>query len=140
MEFAADLASVLGSELVVVHARGMYDHAAGWQRPVDADEALAVVRSWCEVLDGRDVAWRPQIVSGPPIDAVLRVADEVDAGMIVVGSHGAGRSDQPLLGSTSHWIVRNSHRPVVVVPPGDNHPHRRLGGGAGAMNTSVADA
>ncbi len=65
-------------------------------------------------------------------------ADDVDAGFIVVGSHGAGNSAAPLLGSTSHFVVRNSHRPVIVIPPADNHPHRR--GGAGAMGDAVADA
>ena len=131
--FGADLAVTLGVELVVVHALGMFNHLAGWETPVEEHEQLAerLLRTeWCAPLAQIDrLRWAAQVAQGSATDAILRVADDVDAGFIVIGSHGAGGSDQPLLGSTSHWVVRNSHRPVIIVPPDDNHPHRRPGVG-----------
>lgn len=141
--FAADLSMTLGVELVVVHALGMYSRAAGWETPVEEHEQEAVSMlntTWCAPLTDIDgLRWRAEVAQGSATDAILRVADDVDAGFIVLGSHGAGNSDQPLLGSTSHWIVRNSHRPVIIVPPDDNHPHRRPGVGDAATDSKECD-
>jgi len=140
MMFAADLAVTLGVELVVVHALGMFNHLAGWETPIDeqAEQADRLLRTeWCAPLAEIDrLRWNAQVAQGSATDAILRVADDVDAGFVVLGSHGAGGSDQPLLGSTSHWVVRNSHRPVIIVPPGDNHPHRRPGVGTSENGAS----
>jgi nucleotide-binding universal stress UspA family protein len=48
---------------------------------------------------------------------VLRVADEVDAALIVTGSHGRGALKAALLGSVSHEVLAHSHRPVLIAPP-----------------------
>jgi nucleotide-binding universal stress UspA family protein len=139
--FAADLAETLDVELVVVHAYGLVGSVGDWKSGVSEHERqidAAMVDEWCAPLAGRTgLAWRWRCVRGSAVDGVLRAADEADAAFIVVGSHGAGNSSAPLLGSTSHYVVRNSHRPVVVIPPGDDHPHRRSG--AGAMSRTVAD-
>lgn len=141
LRFASDLAVKLDCELVVVHALGMYSHVAGWRAPIEGHEfeaASLLHELWCARLDDvTGLRWSWQIVQGGAVAAILRVADEVNAGFIVIGSHGAGNSDQPLLGSTSHWVVRNSHRPVVIVPPDDNHPHRRLGSAAPTPSCTV---
>jgi nucleotide-binding universal stress UspA family protein len=137
--FAADLADTLDVELVVVHALGLYSHESGWQTPIEDHEreaAALLQTTWCAPLhDVEGLRWTARVAHGSAIEAILRVADEVDAGFIVLGSHGAGNSEEPLLGSTSHWVVRNSHRPVVIVPPGDNHPHRRPGTGAAVLES-----
>ena len=129
--FAADLAEMLGVELVVVHAYGLVGSVGDWTDGVEARERAverAVADEWCAPLAGHDaLTWRWECVQGTAVDGVLRVADDVDAAFVVVGSHGAGNSSAPLLGSTSHYIVRNCNRPVIVVPPDDNHPHRRGG-------------
>jgi nucleotide-binding universal stress UspA family protein len=139
--FAADLAQRLGIELVVVHAFGLLGALETWTTPVAEREreTIEVMEStWCASLRERTgLRWRMECVQGHAVAGILRTADETDAAFIVVGSHGAGNSQTPLLGSTSHDVVRNSHRPVIVIPPPDNHPHRR--GGAGAMGVGITD-
>jgi nucleotide-binding universal stress UspA family protein len=137
--FAADLAGILGVELVVVHSYGMLETLGSrdGDRYREIDQLMA--GEWCSPLAERtDLRWRWECVHSDAVGGLLGVAERVGAGMIVVGSHGAGNSSAPLLGSTSHRVVRDSRRPVVVVPPDDNHPHRRRG--SGAMSSVVADA
>jgi nucleotide-binding universal stress UspA family protein len=47
---------------------------------------------------------------------IAKVADELDADAIVLGTRGRGDVTSLLLGSTSHTIVQHADRPVVVVP------------------------
>jgi nucleotide-binding universal stress UspA family protein len=139
--FAADLAERLDVELVVVHAFGLMGALDTWTTPVaqrEAETKEIVESTWCARLgEHPQLRWRSECIHGSATAGILRVADTADAAFIVVGSHGAGNSATPLLGSTSHDVVRNSHRPVIVVPPPDNHPHRRSG--AGAMSAGLAD-
>ncbi len=127
--FAADLAVALGVDLVVVHAFGLVGTFGDWHDGVEERErqvTKALVDDWCAPLAERsDLTWQWRCVQGTPVDGILRAADEVGAGLIVVGSHGEGRSSSPVMGSTSHDIVRLSHQPVVVVPPPADHPHGR---------------
>ena len=48
---------------------------------------------------------------------ILDVADEYEAGLIVVGARGLSTFKSVMLGSVPHGIAQHSHRPVLVVPP-----------------------
>ncbi len=47
--------------------------------------------------------------------AILRAADEVDADLIVVGTHGRSGLDRLLCGSVAESVLQRSIRPVLVV-------------------------
>ena len=49
--------------------------------------------------------------------AILDIADEHDAGLIVAGTRGLSTFKSLLLGSVSHGIAQHSNRPVLIVPP-----------------------
>jgi nucleotide-binding universal stress UspA family protein len=49
--------------------------------------------------------------------AILEVADEHDAAIIVLGSRGISAFESLLLGSVSHGVAQHAHRPVMIVPP-----------------------
>ena len=52
---------------------------------------------------------------------ILDIADEVDASLIVAGTHGTTAVQSGLLGSVSNALVHHAHRPVLLVPsPSDN--------------------
>jgi nucleotide-binding universal stress UspA family protein len=46
---------------------------------------------------------------------VVRISDELDVGMIVLGSRGLGAVRRALMGSVSDSVVRHAHCPVFVV-------------------------
>ena len=56
------------------------------------------------------------LVHGETVKTILQEASDIDADMIVVGSHGKGAMYQLLLGSVSEGVVHKSRLPVLVIP------------------------
>ena len=50
-------------------------------------------------------------------DKIVSLAEEVGAGLIVMGSRGQGGIRRALMGSVSDSLVRHAHCPVMVVRP-----------------------
>jgi nucleotide-binding universal stress UspA family protein len=48
---------------------------------------------------------------------IVRVAEDIGAGLIVMGSRGLGGVRRALMGSVSDSVVRHAHCPVLVVRP-----------------------
>ena len=46
---------------------------------------------------------------------IVRVAEEIGAGLIIIGSRGQGGVRRTLMGSVSDSVVRHAHCPVLVV-------------------------
>jgi nucleotide-binding universal stress UspA family protein len=57
-----------------------------------------------------------ELVPKRPPDAVLDVADRLDARLIVVGSHSESPFKGAILGSTPYKLLHQAERPVLVVP------------------------
>jgi nucleotide-binding universal stress UspA family protein len=47
---------------------------------------------------------------------ILQEAQEWDADLVVLGTHGFGFFDRLMLGSTSLYVLRHGHRATLVVP------------------------
>ncbi|MEZ4267343.1 MAG: universal stress protein [Myxococcota bacterium] len=54
--------------------------------------------------------------NGSASEAIVAYADEVDAGLIVMGAVGARGVRRLLTGSTAKQVGRRAHRPVLIVP------------------------
>jgi nucleotide-binding universal stress UspA family protein len=48
-------------------------------------------------------------------EEIVEVAEEIGAGLIVMGSRGHGRLRRALMGSVSDAVVRHTHCPVTIV-------------------------
>ena len=53
--------------------------------------------------------------SGDPDKEILRTAESIGVGLIVIGSRGLGAISRALLGSVSDSVVKHAHCPVLVV-------------------------
>ena len=49
--------------------------------------------------------------------AIIHLAEEIGAGLIVMGSRGLGGVRRALIGSVSDSVVRHAHCPVLIVRP-----------------------
>jgi nucleotide-binding universal stress UspA family protein len=52
---------------------------------------------------------------GRPDEEIIELAEEIDAGMVVIGSRGLGGVRRALLGSVSDSVMRHAHCPVLIV-------------------------
>jgi nucleotide-binding universal stress UspA family protein len=55
---------------------------------------------------------------------ILEEAEEHDAALIVIGSHGHTAFFELLLGSTTQAVLKSARQPVVVIPPKMRKPRR----------------
>jgi len=114
LQAAVALGGELGDDVVVVFA-----YTVGLLGGEVSDYAAALHEHAREVLDeaksvggeGIDVVE----LERAPAQALIDVADERDARMIVVGSHGEAPLKSVLIGSTPTKLLHLSQRPVLVV-------------------------
>ena len=59
--------------------------------------------------------WEPQVVAGDPADAIVRMAEEREVDLIVMGTHGRTGLQHVLLGSVAEKVVRLAPCPVLTV-------------------------
>jgi nucleotide-binding universal stress UspA family protein len=58
---------------------------------------------------------------GQPVEEILKVADEEDCDVIILGTHGKGFLKQAFLGSVSNSVLLRTQKPVFVIPlPSEN--------------------
>jgi nucleotide-binding universal stress UspA family protein len=56
------------------------------------------------------------LVEGPTVETILKEADRFESRLIVLGTHGHGMLFHALVGSTGAGVVKESKRPVLIVP------------------------
>lgn len=61
---------------------------------------------------------KTRIETGFPFNEILRVEDEEDVSVIVMGSHGISNIKEILLGSVSEKVIRKAKKPVLVIKRG----------------------
>jgi Universal stress protein family len=82
-----------------------------------ARERAATVLDGLDSAVGEGVEVETTVLTGPPARALVQLAQERDATEIAVGSRGFGGLRGAVLGSTSHALLHESDRPVLVIAP-----------------------
>ena len=65
----------------------------------------------------RDVQYQTVLRSGDPADLIVSVAEELEADLIVIPTHGNRGLAAMLLGSVAERVVREARRPVLTIQP-----------------------
>jgi nucleotide-binding universal stress UspA family protein len=111
------LAAELDQKLYIVFGYEPYRGAAEIQDHRAALEELGTEVGNTAVEQAREAGADSELrlIDRGAVDALIALADEVDARMIVVGSYGDSPLKGAILGSTPHKLVHLSKRPVLVV-------------------------
>ena len=76
----------------------------------------ALEEEWCAPLHDAGVPFRTEVLDGTPADALIGIAEQLDADLVVVGRRGHGGLSELLLGSAARALAHRCPRPVVIVP------------------------
>jgi nucleotide-binding universal stress UspA family protein len=68
-----------------------------------------------KMAEAHDVAVETAVLEGDPADTILDYADDIDADVIVAGTHGRSGVRRRLLGSVAERLVRHATQPVLTV-------------------------
>ncbi len=120
---AGRLAQRLGLSVVVAHVQlgavPLVTPGVAVQE-LREDLEVEVMLQAAAALDPLGVPWRMELDSGDPARGLQRIADRVDADLVVIGTRGAGAGctvRRLVTGSVSSMLVHHERRPVLVVPP-----------------------
>lgn len=117
---AIALAKASGAELVLAHVASILGERVADGRSVPnrvPDASRTVLAAAGERARAAGVVTRAELLVGHPPKQLALLAEDVDADLIVVGTHRYRGVKRAVLGSTSHELLKGSTRPVLVVPP-----------------------
>lgn len=95
-----------------------------------ADDALRErARTYTSDLAGRlgaewGVRVEARVEDGSPAGLITEVAEQVNANLVIMTTHGAGGFAPGWLGSVADAVIRHSHRPVLAMPENDAQAHQ----------------
>ena len=119
---AVGLAQQTGSELHVIHVLALpldtHDPSSfepGWRRQLET-RARSELKDEVDTIEASGGAVADTYLGvGRPDAEIVALAEEIGAGLIVMGSRGLGGIRRALMGSVSSAVVRHAHCPVMVV-------------------------
>jgi nucleotide-binding universal stress UspA family protein len=121
---AADLAQKTNSELHVLTVGPDYPLYELSEHPADFEDVLRENRRQAKQMleqqakrieESGGTVKETHLREGRAEEEIVEVAEELGAGLIVMGSRGHGRLRRALLGSISDAVVRHAHCPVTIV-------------------------
>jgi len=123
LDWAIELAASVGASVTVLHSYAIpvvgYPDGALIPTPqVVTGLAEAAQKALETAVAGHrrgSVPLETVLREGEAWEVIVSVADDLDADLIVVGTHGRHGLARALLGSVAEHVVRTSHRPVLTL-------------------------
>ena len=129
-EYATMLAKMSGASIVAVYAAPTLTQYTGFHVPPNTiDSFVGEIVSGAEKAMADfvaehfpDVQVKAEVVVGYAAAEIRSLAENEDADLIVMGTHGRKGIDRILFGSVAEKVVKNSSRPVLTIRPADDLP------------------
>jgi nucleotide-binding universal stress UspA family protein len=122
LDFAREVAEQNGATLLVLHVAPLPISATEMspipQEPFPVWEQVAKARLEkvaIKYLEGRGVSYKIETRSGEAAIGILDQANELNADLIVMATHGRKGMSHFFIGSVAERVIRQSPRPVLVV-------------------------
>jgi len=128
LAIAEDMARVFDAELVLVHVVEpvLYpvDYGLAATATLDLEQearagAQAALEPLADEVTERGVRCSSRLISGTAAAAICDLAAELEAGLVVMSTHGFTGVRHLLIGSTTERVVRRCSCPVLTVKAGD---------------------
>lgn len=122
-DYAVALAKELGATITLAHVYELpvYGFPSGAML-ASVEIATAIMTGAqtatadaCAKRSGSGVDIKPVVREGRASEDIHRIADEVNADLIVIGTHGRKGLSHALLGSVAEKIIRTATRPVLTI-------------------------
>jgi len=118
LRHASEFAQALGDKVVLVFGYAPHGYGGGEveaQREAVKELGEKATAEGAEIAKSESVDHEVELVAEHPVRALMDVARDRGARMIVVGSHGDNPLKGAIIGSTPHKLVQLSETPVLVV-------------------------
>ena len=131
LRLAVLLARTHGAEIVALHVIPVNLPASGrfrsfpnpaLLRPHLRDDLFCSLAGVLQPARAAAVVNRSELREGRPADEILKVAEALPAGLIVMGTHDRGAVHRAVLGSVAETVLRKAPCPVLTVPPAFQAP------------------
>jgi nucleotide-binding universal stress UspA family protein len=121
---ASQIAEACAAQLLLLRAIGGRARETAWEegaervgRDIDSDFRGAAMRYMTDASERVGVPCSTMIGSEDEVTEILGAADSLPSSMIVMASQGRSALTKWRLGSITDRIIRQTTRPVIVVPP-----------------------
>src|SRR5215216_612708 len=126
---AVDVCERIGAELHIVHA--WHSLPTARLRPFMRAELKKLGNELLgegvkKVEDSGGLVSGAHLLEGTAADEILDLAEQIGAGLIVIGSRGLGPVSRIALGSVSEAVIHHSRLPVLVLRGEDAWPPERV--------------
>ena len=119
--YAVKLSELLQMRLVLLHTVNAFPTLDAWSRSVPRSQhqlrtnALLELGRMARVAQENGVSVTHRLVAGIPEDSILKVVEENEAALLVMGTHGRTGWDRLQLGSSAAAMIRKAPCPVLTV-------------------------
>lgn len=123
-DYALSLARKYGAKLLIVHVinepvdlRGFYVPHISFENLEKeiVEGAEKMMDKFCRTKVKDFADYETMILTGIPYEEIIKKAEEGQASLIVMGTHGRRGLDHMLFGSTAERVVRGAGCPVLTV-------------------------
>ena len=119
LDFAVALAEKKQGEIILVHViEAVFDFASQASIALESmqRDAEALMRKLVEKHSDSNLIFQTYIKEGTASISIIRIAEKLNATLVVMGTQGISGISISLMGSTTINLIRESTVPVLVVP------------------------
>ncbi len=108
----------------------MTDEIEGLRAEAEA-EACQYLTGIAALLHEEGIETRVLVTGSRPAESIIHVAEEEDVDVIMLSSHGLGGLEGMLVGSVPDRVIKQTHRPVLLVPIHERRTDVQVSAGQG---------